>query len=113
MLEKLLAGVLRVLTPLGPRYIRPSLMQRLYLLWVFRHFHVLPVQVLTPRQRRIIEALCVEASFVSQQDGEGWDAPVLGTLEGRPPVDLARHSEERGDVVSPFAADLSNAERRS
>ena len=29
-MEKLFAGVLRVLTPLGPRYIRPSLAQRIY-----------------------------------------------------------------------------------
>ena len=46
--EKLFAGVLRVLTPLGPRYIRPSFAQRIYLLWIFRHFKVLPLQVLTP-----------------------------------------------------------------
>ena len=47
-MEKLLAGVLRVLTPLGPRYIKLSLAQRIYLLWIFRHFQVLPLQVLTP-----------------------------------------------------------------
>jgi len=62
--EKLFRGVLRVLTPLGPRYIKLSLAQRIYLLWVFRHFKVLPLQVLTPRQRRVIDALCVEPHFV-------------------------------------------------
>ena len=72
-IEKLFAGVLRVLTPLGSRYIRPSLAQRIYLLWVFRHFHVLPLQVLTPRQRRLIDALCVEPHFVSLTDSDGWE----------------------------------------
>ena len=47
MIDKLNDGVLRVLTPLGPRYIRPSFKQRLYLLWVFRNFQVLPMQVLS------------------------------------------------------------------
>src|SRR6267154_5821974 len=51
-LEKIFGGVLRVLTPLGPRYIKPALSQRIYLLWIFRHFHILPVQVLSARQRR-------------------------------------------------------------
>jgi len=45
-IEKLLGGVLRVLTPLGARYIRPALAQRIYLLWIFRNFKVLPLQVL-------------------------------------------------------------------
>ena len=77
MLEKLFGGVLRVLTPLGPRYIKPSLAQRIYLLWVFRHFQILPLQVLTSRQRRIIDALCVEPRFVSQLNADGGEAPEL------------------------------------
>ena len=85
-MEKLFAGVLRVLTPLGPRYIRPSLAQRIYLLWIFRNFQVLPLQVLTRRQRRVIDALCVEPRFVSLTDPDGWEAPILGTLERRPPI---------------------------
>src|SRR6185312_7175970 len=84
-MEKLFAGVLRVLTPLGPRYIRPSLAQRIYLLWIFRNFQVLPLQVLTRRQRRVIDELCVEPRFVSLTDPDGWEAPILGTLERRPP----------------------------
>jgi len=49
-LEKMFVGVLRVLTPLGPRYIKPSLAQRIYLIWIFRHFQILPLQVLTAGQ---------------------------------------------------------------
>jgi hypothetical protein len=56
-LEKLLGGILQVLTPLGPRYIRLSFGQRIYLLWIFRHFRVLSPQVLTSRQHRLIDRL--------------------------------------------------------
>lgn len=114
-IEKLVAGVLRVLTPLGPRYIKLSLTQRIYLLWVFRHFHVLPLQVLTRRQRRWIDRLCVEPRFVSLTEADGGEAPVLGTLERRPPVETLapRGGNARAsDAVSPFAPGLSNAERR-
>lgn len=108
--EKLFAGVLRVLTPLGPRYIKLSFAQRVYLLWVFRHFQVLPLQVLTSRQRRLIDALCVEPRFVSLTESNGWEPPILGTLERRPPVESLpprRPNTGISDAVSPFAADLS------
>ena len=113
-MEKLFAGVLRVLTPLGPRYIRPSLAQRIYLLWIFRNFQVLPLQVLTRRQRRVIDALCVEPRFVSLTDPDGWEAPILGTLERRPPISPTLAAPARiADAVSHFGADLSKAENRS
>jgi len=108
--EKLFTGVLRVLTPLGPRYIRLSFAQRVYLLWVFRHFQILPLQVLTSRQRKLIDALCVEPRFVSLTESDGWEPPILGTLERRPPVESLpprRPSTGISDAVSPFAADLS------
>jgi hypothetical protein len=114
-IEKLFAGVLRVLTPLGARYIKPSLAQRIHLLWIFRHFQVLPLQVLTTRQRRMIDALCVEPRFVSPTGLDGWEAPILGTLERRPPIapTSVRSNPRTAAAVSPFANDLSNAERRS
>jgi hypothetical protein len=113
MLEKLFAGVLRVLTPLGPRYIKPSFTQRIYLLWVFRHFQILPLQVLTSRQRRIIDALCMEPRFVSHMNADGGEAPILGTLERRPPIaESKRPSSRVTDGLSPFATDLSHVERR-
>jgi hypothetical protein len=82
-LEKLSSGVLRILTPLGPRYLNPSFAQRLYLIWVFRHFDTLPVKVLNSHQRRMIETMCTNNQFVSLGIDE---APVLGTLEQRPPA---------------------------
>ena len=107
-LEKLVSGVLRILTPLGPRYLKPSFAQRLYLLWVFRNFHTLPVKVLTSRQLRLIESMCAADQFVSFGIGVE-DAPLLGTLEQRPPIPESmpprRRSSSVADSVAPFAAD--------
>ena len=84
-IDKLESGVLQVRTPIGPRYIQPSLRQRIYLLWIFRHFHVLPQQVLSNWQQRLIYELCTEHRFVSlpYQNG-GEDAPIIGTVERDP-----------------------------
>lgn len=107
-LEKLASGVLRVLTPLGPRYLKPSIAQRIYLLWIFRNFQTLPVKVLTSRQRRLVETMCAADQFVSFGIGVD-DAPLLGTLEQRPPIpDSApprRPATSVGDAVAPFAAE--------
>jgi hypothetical protein len=102
--EKLSAGVLRILTPLGPRYLKPSLAQRVYLLWVFRHFEKLPLQVLTRRQQKLIGTLWAEQRFVSLLHEE---AAILGTLERRPPVKLEAPSPSGdAEAVAAFAAEL-------
>jgi hypothetical protein len=106
--EKLSAGVLRILTPMGPRYLKPSLSQRVYLLWVFRHFEKLPLQVLNRRQQRLIGTLWTEQRFVSLLHEE---TPILGTLERRPPAEVeAATSTHSGDHASDaggaFAAEL-------
>ena len=96
MIGKLSSGVLRVLTPLGPRYIKPTFRQRIYLLWIFRNFDLLPLQVLTARQRQLIDALCAEQRFVSVAENSGIeDAPILGTIERRPPVEMEAETEKR------------------
>jgi len=109
LLDKLSLGVLRVLTPLGPRYVNPSLLQRLYLLWIFRNFHTLPAKVLSAGQRRRIERMCRVHGFVSLLELNGFgDIPVLGTLEQRPPVEsesLPPRRPSRG-VTVPFATDM-------
>ena len=87
-IEKLFLGILLIVTPMGPRYIRPPMLQRVYLLWIFRHFQVLPLQVLSSRQQRFIDTLCSQRSFVSISQVAGLDdAPVLGTVEWRPRLD--------------------------
>ncbi len=103
-LEKLFAGVLRVLTPLGPRYVQPSFTQRLYLLWLFRNFPTLPVKVLSARQQRWIDGLCNMHGFVGLLEAS--DVPLLGTLEQRPPIESQPAAGQRVSAsVGPFAAD--------
>ena len=93
-MEKLSDGVLRVLTPFGSRYIRPSFLQRFCLLWTFRYFDRLPLQVLRSWQRRLIDELCGSQNYVSGV-GPGWeDLPLIGTVERRPPK-LVEKSPER------------------
>jgi hypothetical protein len=116
LLEKLSLGVLRVLTPLGPRYVNPSFIQRLYLLWIFRNFHTLPVKVLSPRQQRRIDRICGQHGFVSLLElDELAQLAILGTLEQRPPLEserLTAHgpSQSVSDVMRPFVTD---AQQRS
>lgn len=107
-LEKLTQGMLRVLTPLGPRYVNPSLKQRLYLLWLFRNFRTLPVKVLSARQQQRMERICRQHGFVSLTAAE---PVILGTLEQRPPVETETRPPRRpspgvSETVAPFAADL-------
>jgi len=105
-IEKLSNGVLRVITPHGPRYIQPSFSQRMYLLWIFRHFQDLPLEVLTERQRQWLENLYAGQQFLARPLE---DAPLLGTVERRPVVDVGSLPPRRpsaGVTVPSFVADL-------
>src|ERR1700752_922195 len=87
LIDKLAAGVVQVQTPIGPRFIMPSFLQRVYLLWMFRNFPILPHAVLSERQQRIIDRMCGEQSFASAAYATGMDeARVIGTIERRPPI---------------------------
>ncbi len=108
-MEKLWGGVLRILTPLGPRYLQPTFLQRIYLLWIFRNFQTLPVKVLTPFQLRFIEAMGQKQGFAQTAFHGFEDTPILGTLEQRPPVDGSKVPSRRpnasvADAASPLAA---------
>jgi hypothetical protein len=111
-LDKLSWGVLRVLTPLGPRYVKPSFGQRLYLLWIFRNFHTLPAKVLSGRQQKWIDGICAMHGFASLIEPSGLsDIPLLGTLEQRPPLEQSvavpsrRPSQSVPGAMPPFVAD--------
>jgi hypothetical protein len=102
LVEKLSEGVLSILTPLGPRYIRPSFRARLRLIWIFRHFHRLPQQVLSPGEQRFIESLCQSDQFVSGLRRNGLEeAPIIGTLEHRVPVPMDAPSSRSEGVHVP------------
>ena len=56
--QKIRTGLVELRTGTGSVYARPSFAERLYLLWMFRHFHSLPRQVLNGHQQRLIDKLC-------------------------------------------------------
>ena len=55
------APLLELRTEAGPVYVRPSKWERIRLKWTFRHFHVLPPQVLSQSDQRLIEKLAHSA----------------------------------------------------
>lgn len=115
LLEKLSQGVLRLLTPLGPRFVKPPFVQRVYLLWIFRNFRTLPANVLSQSQQRRIQTICQRYGYVSQfGPNQGEEFAVLGTLEQRPaPQETLAPRRPPASVrgtVPPFAAD---AQRQS
>jgi hypothetical protein len=92
-IEKLSDGVVQVQTPIGPRYLMPSFLQRVYFLWMFRNFPILPHAVLSTGQKRMVDRLCSEQRFVSMAYADGLDdAPVIGTVERRPSMKTAPDS---------------------
>ncbi len=111
-IDKLSVGVLRVLTPVGPRYIQPELSQRIYLLWIFRHFKLLPLQVLNARQQRLVDELCAKHRFVSLPNDLD-DAPILGTVEWRPRVDAEALPPSRPSASVTSVAHMAAGSRQS
>jgi hypothetical protein len=111
-IEKLLSGVVRILTPIGPRYIGLTLAQRAYFIWIFRHFDKLPQQVLSERQQRFVDQLCVEHRFVSLPSTMD-EGPVIGTLERLPLVQLDDVLAKRAPAsVKETAGPLADVQQR-
>lgn len=85
-IDKLADGVLELDTPIGPRYVQPSFLQRAHLMWTFRNFFSLPQQVLRPSEIKLIDQLCNDNRFVSRMAAGSHDRPVIGRVERRMPT---------------------------
>lgn len=111
-IDKLSDGVVRIITPIGPRYLQLTFWQRVYFLWIFRYFDKIPQQVLGARDQRVIDALCVEQRFITLSSRSA--APIIGTLERVPLKQIAEELAPKhpaGNVAdagaaSPLVADL-------
>ncbi len=98
---KFRAGVLRLETPSGPRYLKLSLVQRLRALWIFRNFRALSLGMLCGWQRELLEQLCHTNEFVSWK---GLDRTrVVGTLEGVPFAVIVRSTTGAASLGIPAA----------
>jgi len=112
-IDKLIDGVVKIITPIGPRYIQLTFLQRLYFLWIFRHFDTIPQQVLSAREQRVIDALCVEQRFIALP-APAREVPIIGTLERVPlkqveeetPSAHPATSATEAGASSPLVADL-------
>jgi hypothetical protein len=114
LIDKLAAGVVQVQTPIGPRYVMPSFLQRVYLLWMFRNFPILPHAVLNGRQQRMIDRMCSQQRFASMAYADGMDeAPVIGTVEHRPPIGAADPWSVRRPVASDTTGLAAEVRQRS
>ncbi len=84
-IEKIRRGVLQVSTNHGPRYVNPSLLERVQLLWMFRNFNILNPEVLNPHQRSLVDALCDQRrNGVKAKDPQ--QLGIIGTVEKIPPL---------------------------
>jgi hypothetical protein len=112
LIDKLAAGVVLVQTPIGPRYLVPSFLQRVYLMWMFRNFPILPHAVLSKRQQRMIDEMCSEQRFASVAYVDHMnEAPIIGTVEHRPPISL--EEPPRRPPVGERAGIAAEARQRS
>ena len=104
-IERLFCGVLRVLTPFGPRYLSPSFLERVYLLWTFRNFTILPLVVLNHRQQRLVDRLCSQQKFVSLSFENGmFEQPLIGTVERLSPMHSRMEAQAEGALSRPAAS---------
>jgi hypothetical protein len=82
LIEKICRGVLAVETECGLRYVQPSALERIRLLWTFRNFRLLPEEVLNRQERALIDALCRQGKFLRNGNGHGDLSELcIGTIE--------------------------------
>jgi hypothetical protein len=106
-IERLLYGVLRLLTPFGPRYLSPSFPERVYLLWTFRNFTSLPVVVLNHRQQKLVDRLCTQQKFVSLSfENGGFEQPLIGTVERLSLMHSQTETQAEGALSRPVASEI-------
>jgi Gram-negative bacterial TonB protein C-terminal len=91
--------LLELRTDSGSVYVRLSQWQRIRLLWTFRHFHVLPPQVLSRRDQHLIEGLSRSARVPLPLPAA---SNIIGVVEMRSIGGTARQGARTG-AASPQA----------
>jgi hypothetical protein len=98
-MDKIRCAVLAVQTDIGIRYVALSLPARVRLAWTFRHFDVLPEQVLSDGERAFIAALLAGNNFVPRPAASS----CIGIIERTSPLPLRKPLSSVGgrEAVSP------------
>lgn len=81
LMEKIRHGILQVSTGHGPRFVEPSLLQRIQLIWMFRNFKLLPQEVLNEHEQALVRQLCEKKL---QRKSDVNPDVVIGTVEQQP-----------------------------
>ena len=106
-IERLLYGLLRVLTPSGPRYLSPSFLERVCLLWTFRNFTSLPLVVLNHRQQKLVDRLCSRQKVLCLPFENGmFEQPLIGTVEHLSPMHSHAEALAEGALFRLAASEL-------
>ena len=113
LLDKLQFGFLLFETQQGLVRVELSFVQRIYLLWTFRNFRRLSIQLLNPRQRALVNSLFRRnAGVVSQLHKP---LPVIGVVEdfAPPPMRMGaspvEKKERRDKVVAQRAENAADS----
>jgi TonB family protein len=77
--QKIRTGLLELRTPSGLLYANPTFSQRVYLLWIFRHFRSLSRRVLNRRQQELIDKLSETAVVLER--GKAVRASIIGAVD--------------------------------
>jgi TonB family protein len=77
--QKIRSGLVELRTNQDSLYVNPSFWEGLYLLWTFRNFHRLPLQVLNRRQRHLIDKL--RRTAVVALEGPVARSRLIGAVE--------------------------------
>ncbi len=78
---KLSRGFIEVFTDEGTHYVKPSLLERLRLIWIFRNFTVLSQQVLSASQQQLVSSLCSQRLVPCPDFAERDSMVLIGKLE--------------------------------
>lgn len=115
-IEKIRHGVLEVQSENGLRYVRPSLGERIRLLWTFRNFQLLPHQVLNQRELALVAGLLESGKF--QHNGDcrigiiEWPAPPSPSRPAQSSPKLAIRSAPTAESLPAAATPVANAQTR-
>src|SRR5437016_12918282 len=104
--EVVRTGIVELRSNVGSFYARPSLWERLYLVWTFRNFHALPKEVLNPRQRRLAEKLCQSVDLTVR--GPIIRFPIFGVIENAAAAPVALRQSFRA-ACSPVEVTATQA----
>jgi len=108
-MEKIRHGVLEVQTDKGLCYLRPSLGERIRLLWTFRNFQLLPQQVLKQREQTLVATLLERGKV--QRDGDCRIGIIEWLGPSSPPQPVRSKTDQAGaegrDVTRLLSVSLS------